>query len=102
MSENFEQKKIPKWTPQEERDLAVINKIIDEHTKKISEGKISVEMLAKRFNTIKSFEKNFEEGTGLRLKDYLLWHRIIGSTPPEDVVLFDTPKHDIEYFIKHL
>ena len=43
----------------------------------------------------------------LRKKDieplnYILWHRVIGSTPQDDIAEFDTPNNDIENFIRSL
>lgn len=47
------------------------------------------------------FQKEIEKkNPDLDLGDYLLWHKIIGSTPPKDIELeFDTPHQDVEKFV---
>ncbi len=40
------------------------------------------------------------EDKGYNPLDYILWHRVIGSTPQDEIEKFDTPEKDIEKFIR--
>lgn len=33
---------------------------------------------------------------------YIFWHILISSTPPADIIEFDTPEHDIKNFLNDL
>ncbi|MFA6340742.1 MAG: hypothetical protein WCX27_00675 [Candidatus Paceibacterota bacterium] len=47
---------------------------------------------------IHSLESKLKE-KGINAKDYRFFHKLIGSSPREQTIEFDTPDHDIEKFI---
>lgn len=57
--------------------------------------------------SIEDFERVTEEALAFKRAhpdcyEYLLFHDLIGSTPPASVNKFDTPNHDLENLIKGL
>ncbi len=75
-----------------------VNEILDRYgisIKTLSTEKID-EMLKKKFD----FKKELKD-KGIEPQEYILWHRVVGSTLPiAGVTKFDTLNHDIENFVR--
>ena len=78
-----------------------MNSILDSYVKDLVSGRVSIDHLEKRNNTIVDFRDELH-AKGVDLYKYILWHQLIGSTVTEDMAELDTPDHDIENFIRGL
>jgi hypothetical protein len=78
-----------------------IDTILDGYFDKSSEGDIEVEEFLENHEKIVHFGKILKE-KGFKPVDFILWHRLIGSSIKDSehlIHFFDTPDKDIEKFI---
>ncbi|MFA6430337.1 MAG: hypothetical protein WC229_02360 [Candidatus Paceibacterota bacterium] len=78
-----------------------ITKEIEAYYLKLSQDLIAKEEFAEDRKKIATFEHELESAD-LKPKEYILWHRLIGSGFQDEEMLFDTPDKKIEKFIKDL
>ena len=94
--ESFNAKKeYPNLTAEQNLILQEVNKLLS--FDKTRENRL--DKFITRQNAARDFKISLE-GDGLEPLDYILWHRAIGSTPPDDISQFDTEDRRIEKFIK--
>jgi hypothetical protein len=94
--ENFSQKK------QYENLNSEQNKILSEINDLLlvsSDVHGSLDKFMARQKAAKDFILELED-KGYNPLDYILWHRVLGSTPQDSVEEFDTPESDIENFVR--
>ena len=77
-------------TAEENDTLGKINNIL---------AKEDISVWQKRLVASVDFGKKMEQD-GFVPSDYILWYRLIGDTPKDNIEKFDTPNQDIENFIK--
>lgn len=94
--ENFNEKKeYPNLTPEQNKTLQEINDLLRfDETRNDNTNKFIALQLAARDFQIELRSDDIEP------LEYILWHRAIGSTPPDDISQFDTEDKKIEKFIK--
>ena len=108
MSELFEkhERPAPKWLKPEEVEIwKELNAILESDN--VSPVLISHERLDEIMERKSTFTEELKsskdkESNNIIPQNYLLWHRVMGSTPSDNVRIFDTENHDIEKFIRSL
>lgn len=101
----------PKWLKPEEVKVweetdIILSRVWQEIHKIIETAGLSLdsshyEEMENLQDKIQNFKKKLE-AKNIIPQNFLLWHRLIGSTAPKEVTELDAPDHDIENFIKSL
>ncbi len=82
-----------------------VSGLIDAHAANMRNDKVSKEHVIERFDKISRFNEEFKKklsASGKTPRQYMLWHKLVGSTLPDNIAELDTPDHDLEKFIRSL